>query len=47
MGYFLLGLFESAVLYANRKFTNRWGWRGFALSLGLMLALWALLLVTR
>ena len=47
MGSFFAALIDSTLIHASRKFTGRWGWRGFALSLGLLLAIWLVLLMTR
>ena len=47
MGSLFAALIDGALIHVSGKFAGRWGWRSFALSLALLLAIWLLLLMTR
>ena len=47
MGYVLASLIDGALIFCGRKLTGRWGWFGFALILGALLAIWLVLMATR
>ena len=47
MGYVLAFILDGALINIGRKFVGRWGWVGYALTLGTLLAVWIMLMATR